>query len=480
MKSLFVFLAACTAVAPCLAKVPGPKDPKFVSLREAHDGRTVIDLKILNQFEDQPKEVQAFYTEARAAILAEDADQLAKVCQKYGHAIIGSPMLGTISDSGVSIKVHSPVPTGLKVVLSASGSQQEFVQDDKKRINTVACSGLKADTAYSYEIFNDQGVSLGSGKFTTAPAAGSAASYKIAIGADFHKIGLHRPELLDMVRQRGNRAMVLLGDLAVDGRKTIPTRNIDYLLRDVSPVWQRLAANVPTYTSWDDHDYFGNDTSGDYHAKSSTPIPVKAMRKNWKRMWNNPESDIPREGIYFQTVIGDTQLIMLDTRSCRSHEKQGQLYSFLGKDQTDWLKKTLKESQSPVILISSGTMWSDYISQGKDSWGTWDREGREEIYQLIDGLEDKKVLLFSGDRHGAHAFRIKRPNGKDLIEFGVGALGGVPGGGVAKDRSTQLFAYRGVGFWALGELEFRVENGQHKVTFRLIDPEGKILEKVEI
>jgi len=38
------------------------QDPKFVSLREAHDGKLEIDLKILNQFHQQPKETIAFYT----------------------------------------------------------------------------------------------------------------------------------------------------------------------------------------------------------------------------------------------------------------------------------------------------------------------------------------------------------------------------------------------------------------------------------
>jgi len=285
---------------------------------------------------------------------------------------------------------------------------------------------------------------------------------------------------MELVQKRDNISMMLLGDLAVDGRTTIPLRNIDYLLRDVSPFWQKFAANVPVYTSWDDHDYYGNDTHGAYFKKPERVIPVDDMRKNWKKMWNNPQSKVKRNGIYFQHVIGDAHVIMLDTRSCRVNERRGKLHSFLGKEQTEWLKKTLKESKSPFILLSGGTMWTDFISNGKDSWGTWDKEGREELLTLFDTIEDKKILLFSGDRHGTHAFKIKRPNGNEYVEFGVGTLGGVRGGGIAEDKSTQLFAYPGEGTWAFGELQFSYPNGKPAVSFNLINAKGETMTKVDL
>ncbi len=50
--------------------------------------------------------------------------------------------------------------------------------------------------------------------------------------------------------------MLLLGDIAVDHRRNrINMHRSDYLLRDVSKPWRQLAANVPLYASWDDHDY---------------------------------------------------------------------------------------------------------------------------------------------------------------------------------------------------------------------------------
>ena len=455
------------------------QDPKFVSLEQAHDGKLFIDLKILNQFQDQPEETIAFYTEARDAILGgETRKHLPQVFERYGMDSFGKSILGKLTSESVTVRMQLPKAAKLTVKVKSKDEEKVFSSEKSKTIQFIKCDKLSSNTAYTYSVLSADAKVLAEGSFTTPPLAGSKTPYKIAVGADFHKIGLHRPELMNLVQKRNNISMMLLGDLAVDGRTTIPLRNIDYLLRDVSPSWQKFAANVPVYTSWDDHDYYGNDTHGAYFKKPERLIPVDDMRKNWKKMWNNPEKDIKRNGIYFQHVIGDTQIIMLDTRSCRVNEERGKLHSFLGKEQTAWLKKTVRESQSPFILISGGTMWTDYISNGKDSWGTWDKEGREEIFSLFDTVEDKKILLFSGDRHGTHAFKIKRPNGKEYVEFGVGTLGGVVGGGIAEDKSTQLFAYPGKNTWAFGELEFTYPEGKPQVTFNLININGKVMETV--
>src|SRR5690606_27908955 len=117
-----------------------------------------------------------------------------------------------------------------------------------------------------------------------------------------------------------------------------------------------------------DHDYLNNDLSGipeGFHKADQ-----EALRSVWQANWNNPEHEA--EGIFFNTRIGSVELIMLDTRSCREVKIRGQYGSYLGTKQQNWLKETLKNSTAPFKIISSGTMWSDYVTNGKDSWGTWD------------------------------------------------------------------------------------------------------------
>jgi len=89
------------------------------------------------------------------------------------------------------------------------------------------------------------------------------------------------------------------------------------------------------------------------------------------------------------------EVIMLDTRSCRDNERRGEYGSYLRIEQLNWLKETLKNSEAEFKVISSGTMWSDYITPGKDSWGTWDTEAREELFNFIEVENISGVLLTS-------------------------------------------------------------------------------------
>ena len=125
-------------------------------------------------------------------------------------------------------------------------------------------------------------------------------------------------------------------------------------------------------------------------------------------------------------------------------------------------------------------MWTDSISEGKDSWGVWDTEGREQIFQWIDQKSDSKAILLSGDRHGARGFQIPRPGHQTIHEFEVGTLGGVPGpGAFGSDRTHQLFGIPARS-WAYGEFTFSQPAKTPEVTFRLINEEGKVVEKVTV
>lgn len=248
----------------------------------------------------------------------------------------------------------------------------------------------------------------------------------------------------------------------------------DYLLRDVAAPWRQLSANVPLYASWDDHDYFNNDLGG--IPEGFTPADREAVREVWHQNWVNPENE--HTGIYFNTRIGPVELIMLDTRSLRENERRGEYGSYLGVEQMNWLKETLKKSKAPFKVISGGTMWSDYITPGKDSWGTWDKAGREELFSFIEAKNISGVILISGDRHGARGFSIPRTSGFVFYEFQVASLGGVPGpDAMAKDTSQQLFGYHGTDVVAFGEFTFDTRGEQPLVTFRLIDEFGNLLEE---
>ncbi|MCP4551094.1 MAG: alkaline phosphatase family protein, partial [Bacteroidetes bacterium] len=121
-----------------------------------------------------------------------------------------------------------------------------------------------------------------------------------------------------------------------------------------------------------------------------------------------------------------------------------------------------------------GTMWSDFVSKGKDSWGVNDPEGRNEIFKLIEEKNIAGVLLISGDRHGARGFSIRRNSGFEFFEFGVASLGARVGPAKSKPKwESQLYGIDDI--FAFGEFTFDATKGKEKVVFRLIHENGDII-----
>jgi alkaline phosphatase D len=474
LLSLGVLLAA---PPPSVAGKPG--------IGQGNRGSLEDDMAIFNQV-PHPEAVRTLYTAARQAFdqqpkgsLADNSELLATAA-KDGLRILGGPMLGSLAPDGVRVWVRTVKPAEIAVMVR--------IGDDERKFGPVASTpagdltavvevkGLQPDTRYPYRVLMDGApVALpGEAVIHTAPDPGQPGRMKIAFGADFHKTGsLWLPPLLDTVRKRGNSAMLLLGDIAsLDRKNSVGLQRADYLLRDFSPVWRELVASVPVYAAWDDHDYCGNDASGT--SARFTAADRSAARATWMRNWNNPSYGFAEEGhgIFFRTRIGPCDVIMLDTRYFR--EGRGQPDCFLGAAQMRWLEKELTSCTGPFVILTSGTMWSDSISAGKDSWGVFDPAGRERIFSLIEEKHIGGVLLLSGDRHGARVLQIKRPSGFTFYEFEMGSLGACPGPG-AKGSQPELQPLGLVNQEAFGEFTFDTTAADPTVTMRALDPDGKEL-----
>jgi alkaline phosphatase D len=454
-----------------------------VTLREAHVGDLETDTRLLDSYLQLSENIREFYLNARTVFEdTPDADftniKIIEAARKSNVILMGGPMLGNLNENGVTVWLRPSAadPLIIRVTKPDGGKERPYVVKPGKpgMEQRIIVDGLTSDTEYKYAIYS-KNYKIAEGVFKTTPPSDNKSIFNLTFGSCFHKIGIHNPNLINQILSRRPQAMMLLGDIAADDRENrINMHRSDYLLRDVSKPWQRLAANVPLYAAWDDHDYFNNDLGG--IPKGFTAEDREAVRAVWHQNWNNPDNENP--GIYFNTRIGPVEIIMLDTRSFRENGRRGEYNSYLGSEQFNWLKETLKNSKAPFKVISSGTMWSDYITPGKDSWGTWDTEAREELFSFIETENIAGVLLVSGDRHGARGFTIPRPSGFEFYEFQVASLGGVPGpAAMAEDTSHQLFGYQGDEVTAFGEFTFNTKKDTPSVIFRLIDEYGNILEE---
>lgn len=455
-----------------------------VSLRDAHKGTLEVDTQLLDSYGGPETNTRNFYLEVREHFtkspLADFTDpQVLESAAKHKIDLMGGPLLGNLSSDGVSIWLRPATDAALTIAIG--GRSFDAPAHSAGEAIRVAVDGLTPGKSYEYKVLSSERV-IAQGKFKTPDVAAndSPTSFRLTFGSCFHKIGLHNPNLFNEILAREPHAMMLLGDIAVDDRNNeINMHRADYQLRDTSEPWSNFVSQVPVFASWDDHDYFDNDLSG--IPKRYNSADRDAVRKVWNENWNNPPVEDSQKGIYFSKQVGPVEIIMLDTRSCRQGKKRGEYGSYLGKKQTEWLKETLKSSNAPFKVISSGTMWSDYVSKAKDTWGSWDTEAREEVFNLIEKEQIGGVLLVSGDRHGARGFKIPRPSGYEFYEFEPATLGGVSGpDGLVKNCQEQIFGYSGLDkngedFIAFGEFTFSTQ-GESSVTFRLITQHGKELE----
>lgn len=448
------------------------------------------NIEVMRNFEEPlSEEKEELYLRAEE-VLREDKqgsfyklsqdDRFQALCEKYDIRHLGGPMLGDVTTQGVKVWLRTLQPAVVEVKVKFGEEWKSFgpVQSNKASdlSAVVQVEGLEPGTQYAYSVWVDgQQLELDTETYFRTVPASDEQKTRIAFGSCYHRLGLSNMDLSKAVVAREPHAMLLIGDIAVQGKMDyLGRRKLDYLMRDMFDAWQYQVAKVPVYATWDDHDYIYDDN----YAKPDryTQADVQNIWKEFTLAWNNPSYGFGEgqgEGLFLHTRIKDVDVIMLDNRYFR---EQG---NFLGEGQMEWLKKQLLASEAPFIILSSGTMWSDYLSDGKDSWGVFDPEGREELFTFIEENNIGGVLLISGDRHGARGFSIPRESGFELYEFGAASLGWLFGPPDSKPEwTTQLYGTSGVA--AFGEFTFDTSVEDPTVTFRLVDDKQAILHEMTL
>lgn len=478
MKILIIFLLSLTPLFSW-AQYFGTKTHPM--------NKNTENLDILKYWDkNSPEELEIYESAFKVLSKNNDADfedlvsnaEFLGLCEEFQVKILGGPILGQLSSNGISIWVRSLKPAKIEVVATNGEqtirSQPVFSHFETDLTAIVALNDLKPSTSYTYKLIINDTLEVANDiyKFHTFPVStNSEEEVRLAFGSCPHRWGLGREELFETINSRNPASMLLLGDIAVQDREGhIGLHRADYLLRDFEPAWRTFASKIPVYASWDDHDYFDNDDAG--IPKGFTNEDRENVRKVFKNSWVNPFYGFEKQGkgIFTRTRIGPCDVIMTDNRYFRTGKKG----SFLGKEQMDWLKEQLLDCKGPFIVLSCGTMWSDYVSKGKDSWGVNDPKGREELFQFIEDNNISGVLLISGDRHGARGFTIPRTSGFEFHEFGAASLGARAAASESIGKwDTELYGI--VGEFAFGEFTFNTSGKSPVVTFRLIKESGEFI-----
>jgi alkaline phosphatase D len=154
--------------------------------------------------------------------------------------------------------------------------------------------------------------------------------------------------------------------------------------------WKRL---VPTIAIWDDHDFGGDDTD------KSFPF-INETQQNFKNFFAQNLSEggfiTPGPGISCHFRLGNQLFLMLDGRSFRDNPKSSFIYSMFGKEQEDWIFRSIANFDG-LIWLCNGTQWFNNKGYGE----SFRKTHTINFNVFIEKLNhiNKKVVFASGDVH---------------------------------------------------------------------------------
>jgi alkaline phosphatase D len=232
------------------------------------------------------------------------------------------------------------------------------------------------------------------------------------------------------------------------------------------PLQRDFWAEHTTYFMKDDHDALKNDA---WPGSSYGAV-------NWQRgleifdQEQFPSNDKPYKTIRWGK---DLQIWLTEGRNFRSRntDPDGPGKSIWGKEQKEWLFRTMSESDATFkVLISNDPILGPDRENKRDNYSNsnWKYEG-DEIRSFLNDLGD--VFICNGDRHWQYVTHFE---GTNLWEFSCGAGADVHAGGwPANDKRPEHRFLRVMGGFlnvSIGE-----EDGAPAIVFEHCDVDGKVV-----
>jgi alkaline phosphatase D len=403
--------------------------------------------------------------------IADDA-RFKALAAKHDARLVGGPMLGAVTAEGARVWVRTPTELPVAVVIGTGETLASPVRSETVRTRAdadltavVDVRGLKAATAYTYDLLVDGRSALGRPlpTFRTPSAAGGHGRLRIGFGGGARYVPDHEG-IWNAIADRAPDAFLFLGDnVYIDRPERPDIQRFHYYRRQAHPAFRRFVASTAIYAIYDDHDFGDNDVKGgpDPFKPAWKPEALRVFRENWVNPYYGGGEKAP--GCWHDASIGDVDVFMTDGRYYAQPGK-----TMLGAAQKRWLLDRLAASKATFKVLASGTLWTEQADKGgKDSWEGY-REEREEIFSFLREKKIEGVLLVSADRHRTEVWKIERPGLYPLHEFESSKLTNVHTHPVRKEA---LFSYNQGNFFGL--LSFDTTKTDPEVTFEAVTAEGK-------
>ena len=407
-----------------------------------------------------------------------DLDEFKALVRKPENLLAHGPMLGCVSDSAVSVWVRTAGVRQVSVFAVEVGkpdpvmSEPQVTSELSDHTAVVRLKGLKPNTKYTYYVViaNADGSDpqkYNGGEFKTIVAKGSPIKFRLAFGGGAGFVPQHE-HMWNTIRAESPDVLMLLGDNVYSDAPELPEmQHYCYYRRQSRPEFQRLVAQTPTYTIWDDHDFGTNDCSGGPETfQPAWKLPVyRVFRNNWVNPYYGGGETQP--GCYYDFYLGNIHFVMLDGRYYRNLNDE-KMPTMLGPVQRQWLLETVKNSTGQLLVLCSPVPWVfEAKGDSKDTWNGFQQE-RNKIFDFLDGLKKEGVVLMSADRHRSDLWKIQRPRGYPLYEFNSSRLTNQH---VHKEMPQAVFSYNKK--QSFGTVDFDTTLADPSITYRVVSIDGE-------
>ena len=343
-------------------------------------------------------------------IPAQHADKSPHLGPILGHSDDTSAMVWMRAAAAGEFTLEVKPATGGAAILT----KQAASENDDFCIHWKV-SGLKPGAKYRYRVLQgDKEIAADVAQvLTTAPKADAPAKVRLAISSCAKEDEGSRAVWKRMASEQVD-AVVLIGDTPYIDSTELEKQTQRHREFSAVPEYQALLKSRPCWWTWDDHDFAGNDASGQAAGKDNTRLVFTRYRPQW-------EYGDGSSGIYTRFRRGPVEVFLLDTRWFSMTEPSfagSHRPTMLGAKQWEWLQKGLLASTAPFKLLACGVIWDDKENTESDDWGTYKHE-LTAIQKFIGENKISGVILVGGDIHASRVLKYKTAKtvGYDLVQF---------------------------------------------------------------
>lgn len=279
-----------------------------------------------------------------------------------------------------------------------------------------AASGLPVGAAFGVRIKRGDVVvheDLAAG--WTAALPGEARAATVAFGSCASDKSVREQPIWGRILAARPHALALLGDTPYIDNGSVETRRRRHQDFFDVPAIAATLRQIPTWTTWDDHDYALNDQFGDVKAAATA-------REVFVAYHAHASYGDGSRGVWTSFRQGPIEVFLLDPRSFADSGPSPlapTARTALGEAQIGWLQRGLRASTAAVKVLACGMVWNGGVRPGKkDCWGNWAEE-RDALFRWLGEERIDGVVLVSGDVHRSRV--IVHPTralaGYDVPEF---------------------------------------------------------------